>query len=246
MRRRQAILLLFPLLALLALLGGCGGDNTYNPALVGEGPGAGPSFSLAVAPASRTVVPGQSAAYTATLTAQNGFESAVALTVSGLPEGAEAAFAPASVTPTSGGATSALTVTTEAEGSEEERSGRVTPTGTYTLTVTGTGGGVTRQAQVTLVVEQGVGVTVNPPTAAVPINGQQAFTATVVGTSNTAVTWSVQPGGSAGGTISAEGVYTAPGSPGTDTVVATSVADPTRQGTATVTVQSGNLVGEIR
>lgn len=244
MRRRQAILLLFPLLALLS---GCGGDNTYNPALEGEGPGAGPSFSLAVAPASRTVVPGQSAAYTATLTAQNGFESAVALSVSGLPEGAEAAFAPASVTPTTGGATSALTVTTEAEAVEATaRRGRVTPTGSYTLTVTGTGGGVTRQAQVTLVVEAGVGVTVNPPTATVPINGQQAFTATVVGTANTAVTWSVQSGGSAGGTVSAAGVYTAPGTPGTDTVVATSVADPTRQGTATVTVQSGNLVGEIR
>ena len=242
MRRRQAILLLFPLLALLS---GCGGDNTYNPALEGEGPGAGPSFSLAVAPASRTVVPGQSAAYTATLTAQNGFESAVALSVSGLPEGAEAAFAPASVTPTSAGAASALTVTTEAEASEAVDRGRVTPTGSYTLTVTGTGGGVTRQAQVTLVVEEGVGVTVNPPTAAVPINGQQTFTSTVVGTANTAVTWSVQPGG-AGGTVSAAGVYTAPGTPGTDTVVATSVADPTRQGTATVTVQSGNLVGEIR
>lgn len=60
------------------------------------------------------------------------------------------------------------------------------------------------------------------------------FAATVVGSANVAVTWSVQEAG--GGTIDGAGNYTAPASTGTFHVVATSAADPTRSGTATVTV----------
>jgi len=60
------------------------------------------------------------------------------------------------------------------------------------------------------------------------------FTATVTGSANQAVTWSVE--GEASGTITSTGVYTAPSRPGTFTVIATSVADPTKKATATVTV----------
>src|SRR6266852_5747447 len=56
-------------------------------------------------------------------------------------------------------------------------------------------------------------------------------TATVTGTSNTAVTWSAT-----GGTITSGGLYTAPGSAGTFTVTATSVADPSKTGSATANV----------
>lgn len=244
--RRRSLLLLFLLLSVplpLSLLPGCGGNNTYNPAL--EGP-TGPSFSLTVTPPARTVAPGQPAAYAATLTAQGGFDADVTLSMSGLPAGAAAAFDPSVLTPTAGGAGSTIMVTTTADSAAgENRARQATPPGTYPLTVTATGGGIARQAQVRLVVEGGIGVTVNPPTAAVPVGGTQTFTATVFGTTNTAVTWSVQPGG-VGGTITAEGLYTAPSRPGTDTVVAVSVAAPTRQGTATVTVQAGNLQGNIQ
>src|SRR5258707_307075 len=50
--------------------------------------------SLAVSPASQTLVPGASAAYTATITALNGFNSAVTLSCSGLPSGATCNFNP--------------------------------------------------------------------------------------------------------------------------------------------------------
>jgi len=57
--------------------------------------------------------------------------------------------------------------------------------------------------------------------------------ATVAGSKTTAVTWS-----SDGGTITSTGLYTAPVTPGTYYVTATSVADTTKSDTATVTVDS--------
>src|SRR5205814_1208055 len=61
------------------------------------------------------------------------------------------------------------------------------------------------------------------------------FDAIVTGTANTAATWKVQEG-SAGGAVTAAGVYTAPSAAGTYHVVATSVADPSKNDTATVNV----------
>lgn len=64
----------------------------------------------------------------------------------------------------------------------------------------------------------------------------QAFTATVAGSANTAVTWSVSAGP---GSVSPAGVYTAPASianPQKATVTATSQADPGRKASATVSL----------
>jgi len=85
-------------------------------------------------------------------------------------------------------------------------------------------------------------VTVSPPSAAVPVNGTQQFTANVTGTSNAAVNWSVNNlagGDSTVGTISSSGLYTAPGSvpvPATVTVAATSQATPSASASASVTI----------
>ena len=87
-----------------------------------------------------------------------------------------------------------------------------------------------------------VKVSVSPATAKVVTGAQQQFTATVSGTSNTAVTWSLSGAGCTGsacGTITTAGLYTAPStvpSPATVTVTATSKADKSKSGTATVTV----------
>ena len=85
----------------------------------------------------------------------------------------------------------------------------------------------------------GISVSVTPSSATVQINATQQFTATVSGTTNTSVTWSVDGvtgGNSTVGTISTSGLYTAPAAAGTHTVTATSVADTTRSGSAQVTV----------
>ena len=83
-----------------------------------------------------------------------------------------------------------------------------------------------------------VTVMVAPKVASVVVGQTQPFTATVSGTTNMAVNWSVV-GGAANGSITAAGVYTAPASvpnPATVTVTATSQADTTKSDSAMVTV----------
>lgn len=80
-----------------------------------------------------------------------------------------------------------------------------------------------------------VSVSVNPPAATLPAGGSITFSASVANSTNQGVTWSVQEGG-AGGSITASGVYVAPGASGTYHVIATSVAVPAATATATVTV----------
>lgn len=80
-----------------------------------------------------------------------------------------------------------------------------------------------------------VTVAVSPTTATVVKSATQQFSASVQGTSNTSVTWTVN----GGGTISTTGLYTAPAAvpnPATVTITATSAADATKSATATVTV----------
>src|SRR5438067_2377768 len=78
-------------------------------------------------------------------------------------------------------------------------------------------------------------ISITPHTTSVTSSGSVSFSAIVTGTANTAATWKVQEG-SAGGAVTAAGVYTAPSAAGTYHVVATSVADPSKNDTATVNV----------
>ena len=87
-------------------------------------------------------------------------------------------------------------------------------------------------------------VTVAPNAASILLGETRTFTATVSNTTDTAVTWAVNeiPGGNAAvGTIDAGGVYTAPQilpAPPSVSLTATSVADPSKKGAATITVTS--------
>lgn len=82
-------------------------------------------------------------------------------------------------------------------------------------------------------------ITVTPPTATLSVGGTASFAAQLNGAPTTAVNWSVQEG-NAGGTVDANGNYTAPATPGTYHILVTSQADTTQQATAVVTVQAGN------
>ena len=88
-----------------------------------------------------------------------------------------------------------------------------------------------------------VAVSVTPASVTlVPGTGTQAFSVTISNSANSAVSWLVNgvPGGTATtGTISGAGVYTAPAqvpASGLVTVSAVPAADPTRSGTASVTI----------
>ncbi len=80
-------------------------------------------------------------------------------------------------------------------------------------------------------------VTVSPATAAVVSAGTRQFSALVTNTSNVAVNWSASLG-----TISSTGLYQAPSVTVSTkaTVTATSLADTTKSGTASVTVTAGS------
>lgn len=94
----------------------------------------------------------------------------------------------------------------------------------------------------------GVSVAVSPSSASVVVGGVQTFAVSVSGTPNTALTWSVNgiPGGNgAVGTIQptvtgAQYTPTIVPNPDPVTVTATSQADPTASGGATVTVEYAN------
>jgi uncharacterized repeat protein (TIGR01451 family) len=100
-----------------------------------------PDFQVAAAPPSQSIAPGAAADYNLTLTPANGFTGQVALSISGLPAGANAVLNPASVQITDAAAkSSVLSVTTGAN----------TPVGTYPLTVTAISGSLQHTATASL------------------------------------------------------------------------------------------------
>src|SRR5579871_1399123 len=85
-----------------------------------------------------------------------------------------------------------------------------------------------------------VTIQLNQTSVSMLAGAQQQFTAVVQGTTNTAVTWSVDAvtgGNSSAGTITSSGMHTAPAQPGNHTVTATSVANTAKSASAVVTVQ---------
>ena len=81
-------------------------------------------------------------------------------------------------------------------------------------------------------------------TPTVGLSAAHTFTVSLIGPTDASVTWSVLEGTN-GGTIDAGGIYTAPLTPGTYHVVATSVYDTARKVTIPVTVIGGGIDATI-
>lgn len=130
------------------------------------------SFKLAVNPTSQTVSAGNSTSFTVTAISVNGFNSSVSLTCTGQPSGSTCTAKPASVIPTTSGATATVTVTTSAS----------TPVGTYPLTITGTSGSEQFNVKPTLTVNPAPpNFSISAPSSANPgsVTPGQSATATV-------------------------------------------------------------------
>jgi len=195
---------------------------------------APPNFTLAAAPAARTVPAGDATAYTVTVGAVNGFSGSVGLSLSGLPASVgSAAFSPASV---AGAGSSQLTVTTLA----------TAPPGTYSLKVTGTSGSLSHTATVALTVTARDFTLSTSPSTVTLTRGQTAsYTITLgsVGGFAGAVSFSVTglPAG-ASATFSANPV----GPPGSTVLrVRTTSSTPRATSTIVVTGTSGALVHQV-
>ncbi len=182
----------------------------------GSGPSAG---SMQVVPASTQALPGGTVAFRASTQAG----PAIAVQWEVTEAGGGSIDATGYYTAPQGSATATYHVVARAASDS-------TVYGTAVVTVS-----ATAQPVVT--------VSVNPATATAVAGGTASFSAQVGGTSNGAVTWAVAEAG--GGSVSTSGTYTAPATPGTYHVVATSQADGTKSASATVTVTSsgGNVTG---
>jgi subtilisin family serine protease len=129
-----------------------------------------PGFALGVAPPSLTAVAGSSVAYTASVSALNGFTGVVAMSLAGLPAAVGAAtFAPSVV---AGAGSTTLTIATAASA----------PPGTYPLTVTGTSEGTSHSSPVTLVVtpRPDFSLTASPASASVLRRQSATYTVSTV------------------------------------------------------------------
>ncbi len=162
------------------------------------------SVNVSVAPAAPTVVSGATQAFTATVTPITNTAVTWSVTGVGSINGSGVYTAPAA--PPATPQTVTITATSVAA---------PTRTGAATVTV------------------PVLSITVAPTPVNVPVGFTQQFTATVNGSTNTTVTWTVFSGG---GSVNAAGLYTAPGSTGSAVVRATSVADPTKFADAAVTI----------
>ena len=102
---------------------------------------AAANFTISASPASLSVVQGNQGISTITTAISGGFNSAISLSVSGVPSGTSVSFNPQTI-PAPGSGTSTMTITV----------GTSTSMGTYVITVTGNGGGVQQSVSVTLTV----------------------------------------------------------------------------------------------
>ena len=109
------------------------------------------------------------------------------------------------------------------------------------LALAGCGGSSTSFQQ-----QPGVSITGSPPSA-IGVGANWQYTATVSGTQNQKVTWTISP--STAGTIDANtGLYIAPltvPNPATVTITATSQADTNQSAQTTVTVQANDPLGTV-
>lgn len=107
-----------------------------------QGGGGSPDFQISAGPRTQSAAPGGDTTYSIDIGALHGFSSSVALSVSGLPNGATASFSPATV---SGAGSATLQIVVPSGAS----------LGTYPLTISGTSGSSSHSSVVSLAITVG-------------------------------------------------------------------------------------------
>ncbi len=185
------------------------------------------NFSISASPASLNIPQGNQGGATITTVVSNGFNSAIALSASGVPTGTTVSFNPATIAaPGSGSSTMTITV------------GSSTPTGTYPITVTGNGGGVQQSTTVTVTVTAPATFTISASPSALSVVqghlGTSTLTATGLNGFNSSISLSAS-GTPTGATVSFNpNPIPAPGT-GNSTMTMT-VGSTTPAGTYPITV----------
>ena len=188
-----------------------------------------PDYEISVAPASRTVEPGQNAFYTVSVDPLFGFTGTVGLSISNLPSGTNHTFTPVNV---SAGSTSQLKVRTFAS---------TPPVTNHTFTVTGSHGGTNRSdtAKITVAPPGDFQIDVTPGLRTISPGSSTGYTVTLTPTGgfNQSVNLS-RSGLPAGATASFSPSSVTP--PGTSTLtVNTATTTPLGDSTLTITGTGG-------
>jgi uncharacterized membrane protein len=205
-------------------------DIVFNPGA------ATPDFSLSASPTSLSVTQGNSAATTISTAVTGGFNSAVSLSVSGLPSGVTASFNPSSIAaPGSGSSTLTFSASSTAT------------TGTFNATVTASGGGVTHTTTVAVTVNAAATpsftLSASPTSLSVAQGGSGSTTisTTVSGGFNSAISLSAS-GLPAGVTASfSPSSIAAPGSGSSTLTFSASSTATTGTSNVTVTASGGGI-----
>jgi hypothetical protein len=216
------------LLALAAsALAACGGGNTSSV--------SAPDFAITDSGTVSVAQGATSSPIALAVTGLNGFTGNVSFTISGLPVGASTS--PAFPLTLSAGSQQSFLVTVPAN----------TPPGSSAITVTGSSGSLSHTAPaITLTTTAAASVSITPATVNVAAGGNVQFIATVSGNSNAGVIWRVNGiagGDGSAGTITIDGLYTAPLAASSAAVSAASLADPADSATATATVLAPHRIG---
>ena len=147
-----------------------------------------PDFSISTFPTQGQIIEGNSGSFSVSTNYSNGFDSAIALSASGLPAGDTITFSPATI-PAPGYGSSTVNVAV----------GPNTPSGIYQLAIAGTGGGITHSVTYTLTIPTPDFNLFATLGGSVHLGGTDSFSVQVVGSNgfNSAIGLSVsgQPAG---------------------------------------------------
>ena len=214
-----------------------GGGITHTSTVTLTVP-APPGFAISASPAALSVGLGAKGTSKIAATISGSFNSAIALTASGLPSGTTAAFSPASIAaPGSGSSTITFTVAS------------TTAVGVYPITVTATGSGITQTAAVTLTITA-VPLTLTVPSASGKVGA--AFTEQLTATGGQApYTFSVSSGrlpagltlDASTGAISGTPTSTTSGSASSITFKVVDSTGSTATSGGSITISSSNAKG---
>ena len=188
-----------------------------------------PDFTVSAGPASQIVAQNSSTTFNVSVTAVNNYTGTVSFSVTGLPAGATASFAPPSVV---NAGTSVLTITTAA----------TTAQGSYPLSIIGSDGTVGHTAHVTLIVGNPNFTVAASPTSQSVIQGNSAsYTVTQTAVNNYAATVSYSVSGLPAGATAAFTPASVAASGTTTLSVSTAATTPAGSYTLTITGTDGTL-----
>ncbi len=167
----------------ITVTGNGGGIQQNTTVTLTVTPQGGKNFSISASPSLLSIALGNLGTTTISTTVSGGFNSAIALSATGMPLGVAVAFNPQTI-PAPGSGNSTMTISVL----------RLAPLGTYPITITGSGGGIKQTTTLTLTVAAAQDFQLSASPASITVEqgyqGNTTITSTISGGFNSAVSLS--------------------------------------------------------